>query len=157
MSRSGLAQEYGTAICRNDLAPVMATDVNLLASSMIGDALVLSPYKEQKARADRLQEQLDQANAGLRLAGAGVVSPSDEQVFFVLAQELVAARERIKELEGILQSMDSCWCEECSPVTMEDCHFVVCPFCGNKRCPKASNHRYKCTNSNETGQIGELE
>jgi hypothetical protein len=34
---------------------------------------------------------------------------------------------------------------------------IGCPICGNKRCPKASDHRYKCTNSNDPGQIPEQE
>jgi hypothetical protein len=32
--------------------------------------------------------------------------------------------------------------------------FIVCPDCGNKRCPKANDHRNACTNSNEVGQHG---
>lgn len=32
--------------------------------------------------------------------------------------------------------------------------FIVCPDCGNKRCPKANNHKKQCTNSNESGQVG---
>lgn len=32
--------------------------------------------------------------------------------------------------------------------------FIVCPTCGNKRCPKASDHRLACTGSNEPGQPG---
>jgi ribosomal protein L40E len=32
--------------------------------------------------------------------------------------------------------------------------FIVCKKCGNKRCPHATNHRLKCTNSNEPGQKG---
>lgn len=31
---------------------------------------------------------------------------------------------------------------------------IVCPTCGNKRCPHASDHDFECTNSNATGQIG---
>lgn len=31
---------------------------------------------------------------------------------------------------------------------------VLCPRCGNKRCPKAEDHRFACTNSNELGQVG---
>jgi len=31
---------------------------------------------------------------------------------------------------------------------------IVCPECGNKRCPKGTNHRNKCTGSNEPGQPG---
>lgn len=30
----------------------------------------------------------------------------------------------------------------------------LCPTCGNKRCPKATDHRLDCTNSNEPGQVG---
>lgn len=33
---------------------------------------------------------------------------------------------------------------------------VLCPECGNKRCPKASNHRNTCTGSNEPGQAGSV-
>lgn len=33
---------------------------------------------------------------------------------------------------------------------------IVCPDCGNKRCPKASYHRFECTNSNEPGQMGSV-
>lgn len=31
---------------------------------------------------------------------------------------------------------------------------IVCPKCGNKRCPHAVDPKYKCTNSNEPGQFG---
>lgn len=36
-------------------------------------------------------------------------------------------------------------------------YMILCPDCGNKRCPKAENHRYKCTGSNNVGQVGGLE
>ncbi len=32
--------------------------------------------------------------------------------------------------------------------------FIVCPTCGNKRCPKATFHEFRCTGSNEPGQPG---
>ncbi|EDE2075061.1 hypothetical protein GBD53_17325 [Salmonella enterica] len=47
-----------------------------------------------------------------------------------------------------------CRCRTCRPVTMSDMRFVVCPDCGNKRCPHANDHRNACTGSNEPGQIG---
>lgn len=31
---------------------------------------------------------------------------------------------------------------------------VLCPDCGNKRCPRAEDHRFECTGSNEPGQVG---
>lgn len=47
-----------------------------------------------------------------------------------------------------------CWCLTCRPVTLNDMRFVVCPDCGNKRCPRANDHRNACTGSNEPGQEG---
>lgn len=47
-----------------------------------------------------------------------------------------------------------CWCKTCRPVTMNDMRFVVCPECGNKRCPRANDHRNACTGSNAPGQDG---
>lgn len=47
-----------------------------------------------------------------------------------------------------------CQCRTCIPVTMNDIRFVVCPECGNKRCPHANDHNNACTGSNEPWQIG---
>ncbi|WP_343516982.1 hypothetical protein QPT40_13235 [Citrobacter freundii] len=52
------------------------------------------------------------------------------------------------------ETSTKCWCRTCRPVTMNDMRFVVCPDCGNKRCPHANDHRNACTGSNEPGQIG---
>lgn len=48
----------------------------------------------------------------------------------------------------------ACWCHTCRPLTMSDMRFVVCPECGNKRCPRANDCRNICTGSNEPGQQG---
>ena len=54
-----------------------------------------------------------------------------------------------------------CWCYNCLyeikdergwPVTMST--FIVCPDCGNKRCPRSTDHNLACTCSNEPGQPG---
>lgn len=52
------------------------------------------------------------------------------------------------------ETSTKCWCLACRPVTMNDARFVVCPDCGNKRCPHANDHRNACTGSNEPGQEG---
>lgn len=39
---------------------------------------------------------------------------------------------------------------------VDSCQMILCDECGNKRCPKAENHRYKCTGSNDPGQVGVL-
>ncbi len=67
----------------------------------------------------------------------------------------------------------SCQCDECQAYlapcgACHDClhdpslgfanptasRMILCPTCGNKRCPKATNHKYDCTDSNEPGQFG---
>ena len=52
------------------------------------------------------------------------------------------------------ETSTKCWCHTCRPVTISDMRFVVCPECGNKRCPHANDHSNACTGSNEPGQEG---
>ncbi|MFH5131952.1 hypothetical protein [Enterobacter cloacae complex sp. 2024EL-00227] len=52
------------------------------------------------------------------------------------------------------QVIPDCSCRTCRHVTFTDSRFVVCPECGNKRCPHANDHRNACTGSNEPGQEG---
>ncbi len=33
---------------------------------------------------------------------------------------------------------------------------ILCPVCGCKRCPRASDHDLACTNSNAPGQAGSV-
>lgn len=56
---------------------------------------------------------------------------------------------------------DDC-CLACRRVRLRDASFIeqmtagmlVCPTCGNKRCPHATDHQLTCTGSNEPGQPG---
>lgn len=54
----------------------------------------------------------------------------------------------------VSERVPDCWCCTCRPVAINDMRFVVCPDCGNKRCPRANDHRNACTGSNELGQEG---
>ena len=47
-----------------------------------------------------------------------------------------------------------CWCYTCADAYKRMTTFIVCPTCGNKRCPHATDHNLQCTNSNEPGQKG---
>lgn len=55
-----------------------------------------------------------------------------------------------------------CFCWNCNydetePVTglpYVMTQMILCPSCGNKRCPHATDHRFACTGSNEPGQSG---
>lgn len=61
--------------------------------------------------------------------------------------------EKIKAERDALNE-PTCWCHTFRPVTVTDMRFIVCPDCGNKRCPHANDHRNACTGSNEPGQEG---
>lgn len=63
--------------------------------------------------------------------------------------------------------MSQCECHRCIKENdLKDPHIgkfplnmtkmILCPICGNKRCPKASDHRLECTGSNEPGQPGSI-
>lgn len=58
------------------------------------------------------------------------------------------------ELSANSSANPDCWCRTCRPVVLNDMRFVMCPDCGNKRCPRANDHRNACTGSNEPGQEG---
>ena len=78
--------------------------------------------------------------------------------FEMYANMLRQQADRIAELEkGGCGNCHACLVgvmENGYPVTMQ--RMIVCPDCGNKRCPKASNHRHQCTGSNEPNQRGSI-
>lgn len=58
----------------------------------------------------------------------------------------------------MMEKLD-CWCHKCNPIdwTKPNTMFMrLCPTCGNKRCPKATDHNLECTNSNEPNQDGSI-
>jgi len=70
--------------------------------------------------------------------------------------EIAIDSGKIQAVRDVLSSpvIPVCWCRTCRPVRITDMRFVVCPECGNKRCPKANDHRNSCSESNEAGQDG---
>lgn len=65
--------------------------------------------------------------------------------------------------EGIIDCslpVADCWCHKCHEGEIVDgvpyasTRMIVCPDCGNKRCPHANDHRNQCTHSNAAGQPG---
>lgn len=49
---------------------------------------------------------------------------------------------------------NQCYCYNCSDSNTRMTRMILCPECGSKRCPKATDHNYACTNSNESNQKG---
>lgn len=70
------------------------------------------------------------------------------------APDLVSLQKKAESIIGNYPGIPDCWCRTCRPVVLNDVRFVVCPDCGNKRCPRANDHRNACTGSNEPGQEG---
>ena len=54
------------------------------------------------------------------------------------------------------EKLSPCWCKRCDPNPRFQ-RMVLCPDCGNKRCPKAEYHGFYCTHSNEPNQVGILD
>lgn len=106
---------------------------------------------------------LDRTDVPLRVRSAieraiTALENVDEATVAMLAGDLTpAAREflypDVSDLVGAAAPA-ACWCETCRPITLLDMRMVLCPTCGNKRCPHATDHRNACTGSNEPGQKG---
>lgn len=90
--------------------------------------------------------------------------PADEVVADAIAhmsknpENLCTSAERVQEStesihEPAASAEPDCWCEACKPLSVS-MRMIVCPTCGNKRCPHATDHRNECTNSNDPGQPG---
>jgi hypothetical protein len=63
------------------------------------------------------------------------------------------AREPAQALPQGGEAAD-CQCASCSPNKLGGpMRMILCPRCGNKRCPHAADHQNTCTNSNEPGQL----
>lgn len=65
--------------------------------------------------------------------------------------------------------IEECMCHRCGEVRtkramvandysamMAEFYMRLCPICGNKRCPKATDHSLECTGSNDSGQPGSI-
>lgn len=82
----------------------------------------------------------------------------------------MADREaRIVYLPTLNAPLLDCWCGYCHNEygnVMADLDpersrlwslpFIVCPDCGNKRCPRATYHGHDCNWSNDPGQSGSM-
>ncbi|MDM2973278.1 hypothetical protein OGY62_10855 [Citrobacter sp. CK198] len=78
---------------------------------------------------------------------------SAKQMLGTMAEFAFRAGRESATQAGNSPVIPDCWCHTCRPVMMGDMRFVVCPECGNKRCPHANDHRNACTGSNEPGQV----
>lgn len=58
---------------------------------------------------------------------------------------------------GTAPTAENCGnCHKCKGPRWLPDRMLLCPTCGNKRCPKASDHELTCSGSNEPGQPGSI-
>lgn len=84
--------------------------------------------------------------------------------FSVSHEEFSNSFEKIfgKKKKDTEVEKSNCYCYNCNKDYIEPGQvfpyvttcMILCPRCGNKRCPHATDHNLECTNSNEPGQQG---
>jgi hypothetical protein len=88
------------------------------------------------------------------------IAPATQDGLFAMVKD---ARSKFESTPPAPQPVPvKCWCHKCNehntinglPFSMTQ--MILCPECGNKRCPKASDHQLDCTGSNEPNQPGSV-
>lgn len=92
-----------------------------------------------------------------------------DQITYADSGQRLADGTEVWTMGGVIDSNDNCECHRCikengltvdiAPgwaVPLSTTKMILCPVCGNKRCPKASDHRLACTGSNAPGQDGSV-
>ncbi|HGV4706998.1 TPA: hypothetical protein ACNG72_004502 [Klebsiella pneumoniae] len=140
--------------CDDDRIEAVKTVLRRLAgnSPVIPDGYVMVP----KEMTDEIGEAIAmQANCcggiALDIYDAMIAAAPHDTPALNSVQSVVTVPGK---LIPVSEQKPDCWCLTCRPVVLNDMRFVVCPDCGNKRCPRANDHRNACTRSNEPGQEG---
>lgn len=104
----------------------------------------------------QLPDSGDQA-ADVRGAASGQAAGArlEHLTFREAIEKFLACGEPLDVTVSPLVTPSGCWCHKCNPdQAVFDTRMILCPTCGNKRCPKASDHDLGCSGSNEPGQVG---
>ena len=59
-------------------------------------------------------------------------------------------------VEQSIAAANPCGCYTCDRSPAPRSRMYVCATCGNKRCPRATDHRNECHGSNAPGQEGSV-
>lgn len=128
----------------------------------LGDVhLTLGQQEDIIAAFEKLAAKLEVAESAAKAAidAAQWQSKTNHEL-----NKLIQERDYLTTLvsEKVKHDEIQCWCHVCNKdrmvfgVPYSLSRMVLCPECGNKRCPKATNHELACTNSNESGQAGSI-
>jgi hypothetical protein len=112
---------------------------------------------------DRLKAQRDSIKKDLEHYQQVISMQPHLKRRFEAYSEMVAERQRVKDLENRVKEQaelirllqkKTCHCYICADPFTRLTTMIVCPKCGNKRCPHATNHNMPCTDSNAPEQEG---
>jgi hypothetical protein len=82
-------------------------------------------------------------------------APSGERPFAKAWEPLYAASPKQEAKDDSVARYCCHSCFKASGGVMLD-RLILCSECGNKRCPKATDHNFSCTGSNEPNQWGSI-
>lgn len=131
---------------KNQVEPLNNGDFRVLTDPIPEDSITFRFYDQNPQEIIRIA-----ADGNVYWKGRLVESDSDfKSAMLDLKDSLMKAQATPHEypLKG---NPSDCWCWNC---TQDRTRMIVCPTCGNKRCPHATDHNLPCTNSNEPGQEG---
>lgn len=147
-----LTNRAATQADKGDSATLTALIAELRAREVVGRA----KYGTDVDRADLTNPQWRQ-HLREELMDALLYSLAEERTAPPSMAELAALGRirpiRLAEEPTHPAAAMGCWCEVCDPALV-GIVMVLCPTCGNKRCPHAHDHRNACTHSNAVGQPG---
>jgi len=104
-------------------------------------------------KTEKIRQRLDQLYRDLPIEYCGYALSAINDIEKILhgADHMSDKGYQVGNLEDI---PPRCHCYHCADTYKRMTTFIVCPECGNKRCPHATDHNLQCTNSNEPGQEG---
>jgi len=123
----------------------------------IKDGEMFTRYRFAKLVAEAERERIKQANAPEIEKINAHIQKSMTALEEVLANHAMRDVQRLgQEIEQEPVAKYCCrLCFNKSESLLLD-RMILCSECGNKRCPKATNHELQCTNSNEPNQAGSI-
>lgn len=134
-----------------DEARAQLTDATDLATLRLRDNVALQSQRDEATA--KLEAVVDFFNGDINRDAALVLSGQLQTLASTRVAPAAATPEPGK------YCCHACWAEfwrsTKRPQALLD-RMIVCPICGNKRCPKASNHELACTGSNASGQPGSV-
>lgn len=117
---------------------------------------LIAHYDSLIAERDTLRAEVERLTAERQESALQTVIEIRDNEIALQLREIASLRA---EVERLTAERD-CPCRDCRMARLDPSVYparremILCPTCGNKRCPHATNHNHACTGSNDPGQEG---